>query len=197
MSENPNPEFREQPEPEVNERPEPEFPNQRIVLPNTRRDPAFYLALALAAFCILGAISTTAFFAGFFTGSSMNSGSSYASATLSKQTAYYNQQGNPMKSRGSWVNQPPQANIVAKVGIVQGPDGLQFSMPAVKLPHGSAFVLINTTDQMQSLVSNTGMRSINVAPNQAVTMFMGGPNVNVLRLAANPDATLTVYTGCR
>ncbi|HEY4386195.1 MAG TPA: hypothetical protein VGN34_17190 [Ktedonobacteraceae bacterium] len=195
MSENPNPEFREQPEPEVNGQPGPEFPNQRIVLPNMRRDPAFYLALALAAFCILGAISITAFLAGFFTGSSMHSESSYASLTLSKRMEF-NQQG-PMKSRGSWVKQPPQANIVAKVAIVQGPDGLQFSMPAVKLPHGSAFVLINTTDQMQTLVSNTRGRDINVAPNQAVTMFMGGPNVNVLRLAASPDATLTVYTGCR
>lgn len=201
MDENPNYELREQPGSEkAHERPEPEFPPQKIVLPVKRRDATFYAALALAAFCILGAFSVGSFFAGFFTGSSMTTVRSASRQVGVTYIAPTNKQPIIFADRsGKYLVMTPQKGsqqIMVKVAVLPARNGIQFSQSLLKLPSGGGLTLVNQTKQNQVLTSNiSGSTHMVLAPNVARVVYLAGPATFILRSATNPQAVLTVYVG--
>ncbi len=203
MHETPEPEFREQPIPETNEqpgpefqeRPNPEFRQQKIFLPQKRRDPVFYIALALAAFCIIGAFSATAFVAGFVT-SSVISKDRAANPFEMKRTMIIKSEGWASKPQ-EWISEPQRGQIIAKVAITQNGDSFQFSPQEVKIPAGNGIAWINQTNQGQILITENGSAS-KIVPSQVTVMFFkeDGKRV-VLHLAADPAATIVIFVGPR
>jgi len=182
-----NPELHEQPAPEYHEIPNAGFNPQKIVVPKKRRDPVFYIALALAAFCILGSFGATAFITGFMAGRSMDQNNG--------PHVYGMQKVLILKERPSFRGEidSQRGQISAKVAIIQGNNGLQFSQPVVKIPSGNGIIWINQTNQVQVLLSEK-MPALKLAPNQASILFLkerGGSYT--LSLASDPNVTITVY----
>jgi hypothetical protein len=192
-----NPELHEeQPNPEYREIPNAGFNPQKIVVPTKRRDPVFYIALALAAFCILGSFGATAFITGFMAGRSMGQNNGFR--------GYETQRMFIVRDRSSFMREGghhrgqigfQRGQISAKVAIIQDSNGLQFSQPVVKIPAGGGIIWINQTDQVQMLLIEQ-RPALNLMPNQATVLFLGeGDQSSTFSLASDPNVTITVYVG--
>jgi hypothetical protein len=192
MSKDFDPEFAERPEspdhPEVGERPNPELNNQRInPLLLKRRDPIFYVGIAIAAICIIGAISVTSFIAGSIAANALNKGNASDFATLKSQM---------QNKQERYKERPPMGEVVGKIAILKKENGFQFSQPVFKMPAGVGIAWINQTDQVQIVMADNGGPSIKIAPGEVNTMFLKeGNKTYVLRLSANSNASVTIYVG--
>ena len=176
----------EQPTPEYHEIPNAGFNPQKIVVPKKRRDPVFYIALALAAFCILGSFGATAFITGFMAGRSMGQNNGFR--------GYEAQRMFIVRDRSSFMREGGhhRGQFGAKVAIIQGNNGLQLSQPAVKIPKGNSITWINQTDQAQVILMEKNP-ALTIAPNQTSILFLrerGGSYT--LSLASDPNVTITV-----
>jgi len=203
-----NPELHEeQPAPEYHEIPNAGFNPQKIVVPTKRRDPVFYIALALAAFCILGSFGATAFITGFMAGRSMGQNNGFRGYEAQRmfitihERSHFKGEGGFFRGReGGPSFRGQEANslreqVSAKVAIIQGSNGLQFSQPVVKIPAGSGIIWINQTDQVQMLLIDQ-RPALNLMPNQANVLFLGeGGQSSTFSLASDPNVTITVYIG--